>query len=158
MASGTSNVTIRPAGEKEDLAQVLSLLQDADLPTEGVREHFIDFIVAADPAGAVVGAIGMERYADGTALLRSAVVESSLRNSGVGSMLFQALLALARSSGIRRIILLTNTAEAYFTRKGFRVIARSNITGPVLQSTEFTNACPESAVCMELLLADAVVS
>ncbi len=152
MAQTISNVTIRKAGEREDLARVLSLLQDADLPTVGVHEHFNDFVVAADPAGAVVGAIGMERYADGTALLRSAVVGPSLRNSGVGSMLYQALLERARSSGVRRFILLTNTAEIYFARKGFRTIPRSSVTGPVTLSTEFNDACPESAVCMEMLL------
>jgi amino-acid N-acetyltransferase len=152
MPQTISNVTIRKAGEREDLARVLALLQDADLPIEGVIEHFNDFVIAADPAGAVVGAIGMERYADGTALLRSAVVGRSLRNSGVGSMLYQALLERARSSGIRRFILLTNTAEKYFARKGFRTIPRASVTGPVTLSTEFNDACPESAVCMEFLL------
>jgi amino-acid N-acetyltransferase len=152
MTQEISNAVVRKASEKEDLPQVLSLLQDADLPTEGVEMHFNDFLVATDQAGVVVGVIGMERYADGTALLRSAVVEASLRNAGVGSLLYQNLIGQARSSGIRRVILLTNTAETYFARKGFRVIARSSITGPILQSSEFTHACPESAVCMERLL------
>ena len=145
-------LVVRPAAAKEDLAQVLSLLRGASLPTEGVEEHFSDFLVAADSARRVVGAIGMERYADRTGLLRSAVVDPSLRNTGIGSKLYERLLEGARSSGIRRIILLTTTAERYFTRKGFTAIPRLTVSGPVTQSTEFTSACPESAVCMVLML------
>jgi len=152
MPQAISDMTIRKTGEREDLAQVLSLLRTASLPTEGVDDHFGDFLVACDPAGKVVGAIGLEVYPDGTGLLRSAVVEPSLRNSGIGSMLCQGLIERARSARFKRIILLTTTAEKYFERKGFRTVARSSVTGPVTRSAEFVSACPDSAVCMELLL------
>jgi amino-acid N-acetyltransferase len=145
-------VQIRRAAKDNDFRQVLSLLRDGSLPVEGVGEHFGDFLVAVNRAGAVVGAIGMERYPDGTGLLRSAVVEAALRNSGIGSMLCGEIMKTARSSGIRRVILLTTTAEHYFARMGFLPVARSTVSGPVTQSTEFTGSCPESATCMELIL------
>ena len=145
-------MNIRETREEEDLKPVLSLLEEASLPTKGVKEHFRHFLVAVNPEGSIVGAIGMELYPDGTALLRSAVVEPSLRNSGIGSLLYQELIHRARTSGIKRIILLTTTAEKYFERKGFQTIPRSSIKGPVTESAEFAGACPETAVCMEMPL------
>jgi len=146
------DVEIRKAQKTEDLAQVLTLLRDASLPTEGVKEHFTNFLVAVDGEGKAVGAIGLEQYADGTGLLRSAVVDSSLRNSGIGSRLYEELIKGARQAGTKRIILLTTTAEKYFARKGFKSIPRASVTGPVTTSAEFVGACPETAVCMELLV------
>ncbi len=147
----SSLVNIRQA-QRTDLDLVLALLQQVELPTEGVAEHLSRFLVAEDMAGAVLGAIGLEYYGGDTALLRSAVVDPSSRSKGVGSALFRSLLESARSLGICRLVLLTNTAEDYFARKGFRQIPRSAITGPITRSIEFTGACPANAVAMELLL------
>jgi len=142
---------IRATTEK-DLAPVLSLLRESSLPSEGVREHFRDFLVAVDAADRLVGAIGLERYPDGTGLLRSAVVDPSWQDRGIGSALCQELIARAQAAGLKRIILLTTTAEKYFERKGFRRILRSEVAGQVTESAEFAGACPESAVCMEMVL------
>ncbi|HVN47259.1 MAG TPA: arsenic resistance N-acetyltransferase ArsN2, partial [Bacteroidota bacterium] len=95
----------------------------------------------------IVGAAGLELYND-IALLRSVVVEKSLRNSGIGSTLYDAIVQLAGTKNIRCLILLTTTADKYFERKGFVRIERSTLTGPITQSVEFTPACPSSAICM----------
>jgi N-acetylglutamate synthase-like GNAT family acetyltransferase len=95
--------------------------------------------------------MGLEVYG-ATALLRSAVVAGDHQRSGVGTALFVRLLDLARDEKVARLILLTNTAESYFRRKGFRTVDANAITGPIRQSTEFTGACPSTAVCMELTL------
>jgi amino-acid N-acetyltransferase len=143
------NLRIRQARDG-DLERVTTLLQEGGLPTLGVREHFERFLLAED-GDRVVGTIGLEAY-DNTGLLRSAVVEAGLRGKGVGTLLYSHLLAMARSMGIRKLVLLTNTAESYFAAKGFRSIDRATLTGPVTTSVEFTDACPSHAVCMELLL------
>lgn len=142
-------ITVRPALD-DDLDGVCNLLTRNDLPLLGVREHLREFFVAEE-AGTVVGAIGLERYGE-TALLRSAVVDRSMHRRGIGSMLVDTLLRSAKSSGVRKLVLLTNTAEVYFARKGFRTIDRKSLDGPVTQSVEFTAACPSHAVCMELIL------
>jgi amino-acid N-acetyltransferase len=134
----------------DDLPAVLALLAEASLPTEGVEEHFTDFLVAGE-TGRVTGAIGLEIYGD-TALLRSAVVAPAHRSAGLGSALFEDIRALAAARGVRRLILLTNTAEEYFRRKGFVSIPAASVRGPVTASVEFTGACPSTAVCMELRL------
>ena len=134
-----------------DLEKVMELLTMESLPTLGVAEHFLNFHVA-EMGNEIVGAIGLEIYPDGTALLRSAVVIPGHRNAGIGSSLCQENMKLARDRGIHRLLLLTNTAEPYFARKGFAKIDQSSVTGPVRSSVEFSGACPSHAACMELML------
>lgn len=133
-----------------DLDAVRDLLGAAGLPVEGVAEHFHTFLVA-ESGESVIGAMGLEVYG-ATALLRSAVVAGDHQRSGVGTTLFVRLLDLARDEKVAQLVLLTNTAESYFRRKGFRTVDANAITGPIRQSTEFTGACPSTAVCMELTL------
>lgn len=134
----------------EDLKQVEQLLESASLPTLGVKEHFQHFLVAEEK-GTVVGAIGLEMYGE-TALLRSAVVVSDRQNEGIGTQLYDNNIEQACRLGVRRVLLLTNTAEEYFARKGFKKIEQKSVTGPVTTSIEFTGACPSHAACMELML------
>lgn len=143
------NLELRPA-EGKDLQGILSLLQRCSLPGAGVEQHLGGFIVALDPEGSIVGTIGLEQYGDGTGLLRSAAVDASLRSIGLGSELYRRIIDRAREQNMRRVVLLTTTAEPYFERKGFRTIDRADVTGPVTQSAEFRDACPASAICMEL--------
>jgi len=131
---------------------VVGLLRSASLPIAGVSPALTDFLVA-DARGRIVGAVGLERYGD-SALLRSAVVDPSARGSGIGHALVQRLLDGALDEGVRAVYLLTTTAEDYFPRFGFNVIARENVPAAVQASVEFREACPESAVVMRKLLSD----
>ncbi len=141
----SATVVIRDACP-DDLKRIASLLKGASLPTLGVAEHLQTFLVAEEKR-TLIGAIGLEVY-DDTALLRSAVVAPERRSTGIGSNLYSQLLQRARNLGVRRLVLLTNTAEEYFRRKGFRTVDQKTITGPVTASVEFTGACPSHAVCM----------
>ena len=143
------NPIIRQA-TADDLSAIIRLLEDADLPTDDVAGHLDSFLVA-ELRETVIGAIGLERY-DDTALLRSAVVHPEHQGRAIGTRLYHALLCRAKESGIRRLVLLTTTAEEYFRKKGFAPIDRNTVTGPVTTSAEFTHACPSSAACMELTL------
>lgn len=134
----------------EDLPSIRKLLESASLPTPGVEEHLRHFLVA-EITGSVAGAIGLEVYGD-TALLRSAVVSQKEQGKGIGGLLYLRNLEQARRLGVRRLILLTNTAEKYFERKGFRKIDQKMVSGPVTTSVEFSGACPAHAACMELIL------
>jgi amino-acid N-acetyltransferase len=144
-----SSLRVRDA-RQDDLTRITALLQLADLPTLGVAEHLETFLVAEEDNG-VIGSIGLEIYGD-TALLRSAIVDEQKRRSGIGGLLYSKLLDRARSLKVHRLILLTNTAEEYFRRKGFRTINQNTVTGPITASVEFSGACPSHAACMELLL------
>ena len=134
----------------EHLPAVLQLLEDAQLPTSGVADHFHNFFVALR-RHSVVGSIGFEQYGD-VALIRSAAVVPVEQKSGIGGMLLKASMKSAADLGVRQLVLLTTTAELYFSKKGFVRIDRREITGPITASAEFTGACPASAVCMTMKL------
>ena len=133
-----------------EIGEIEKLLKASDLPVEGAREHIDHFFVARD-GGSLAGVIGLEQYGE-EGLLRSLAVRQSDRSKGIGNTLYLRLIDEARSLGIRRLILLTTTAESYFSARGFRKVDRSTIKGALRHSAEFTGACPESALCMELAL------
>ena len=95
----------------------------------------------------VVGTAALELYGD-AALLRSVAVATSLRGQGLGAALTVAALDLARRRGVRTVYLLTETAERFFPKFGFTAITRVEVEPGVLQSPEFTTACPTSALVM----------
>jgi amino-acid N-acetyltransferase len=134
----------RPA----DIEAIEGLLKDSHLPVEGAKAHIGNFFVARE-GGSLSGVIGLEVYGE-EGLLRSLAVCESGRSKGIGGALYLRLIDEARLLGMRRVVLLTTTAEKYFRARGFRIIDRSTISGPIRQSAEFTGACPDSAVCMEL--------
>lgn len=141
--------SVRPATGR-DYPAVIGLLDAASLPVAGIAEELADFLVA-EADGRIVGAIGLERYGD-AALLRSAVVEAGERGAGLGAALVERLLDAARASGVRQIYLLTTTAERYFPRFGFALVARDQVPSAVRASVEFREACPASAVAMRRAL------
>ena len=96
-----------------------------------------------------MGCAALEVHGD-AALLRSVAVAPDRRGEGLGQDLTRAALTLASARGLRRIYLLTETAEGFFPRFGFRRIARDEVPGPVRESVEFRKACPESAAVMVL--------
>jgi amino-acid N-acetyltransferase len=131
---------------ESDLPEVLRLLEHHRLPIEGVRDHVRSMVVARDN-GRVVGVAGAEFYPDG-ALLRSVAVESALQGKGVGHLLTEAVLRMARDHEVDTVFLLTTTAEAFFPRFGFERITRNEVPAMVQTSIEFRSECPTSAVVM----------
>ena len=134
------------AANPGDLESVQALLRASDLPVEGVPVTLDAFLVA-EQDDAVVGVIGLECYG-ADALLRSAVVHPGLRGTGLGARLVDAVIALAGRRGIDVLWLLTTTAERWFPRFGFEVVARTDVPVPVQASLEFRGACPSSATVM----------
>jgi len=130
-----------------DLPAILALLDASRLPRAGIEDHVASTLVARQDSGVVVGTAALELYG-GAALLRSVVVAATLRGQGLGAALTTAALALARQRGVRSVYLLTETAGRFFPRFGFHAINRADVDVAVLASTEFTTACPKSAMVM----------
>jgi amino-acid N-acetyltransferase len=130
----------------DDLPSVLDLLRRSGLPTEGVSEHFGTAVVAR-AGGRVVGSAVVELYDDG-ALLRSVAVDEHLRGTGVGHALTLGALALAARRGAPAAYLLTTTAAGFFSRLGFRRVAREEVPEGVRAAPEFSHVCPSSATVM----------
>jgi len=138
------------AAAPADLPAVRTLLAESDLPDAGLDAIFADHagdFVLAEAGGALVGVAGLEVRGD-DALLRSVAVHPEWRAHGVGRDLVKRLVCMAEARGLRALYLLTMTAEHYFPRFGFEVIARGAVPAAIADTLEFRSACPASAVAM----------
>jgi len=139
------NVSIRPA-HPADLQEVLELLDHNKLPRADVERHLGTLLVARE-GERIIGCAGVELYGS-AGLVRSVAVDLPHRGLGLGTQLTEAILAVARSRGLKTVYLLTETAAAFFPRFGFRSIRREEVDPAVQQSVEFAKACPSSAQAM----------
>ena len=141
------NFSIRQAALSE-LTELLTLLNECDLPLQGVAEHLGGFLVARDER-ALLGVVGLERYGD-VGLLRSLAVSPEARGRGMGVKLVEALMDGARKRNMRTLYLLTETAEGFFPRFGFEKIPRASLDARLEASRELQGVCAETAVAMRV--------
>ena len=144
------DVTITSA-RREDLPQILELLEECELPKEGLAPHLSTTLVARK-GKEVVGCSALELYQE-LALLRSVAVKPSFRKRGLGLNLTGAALALAKYHNVTKVFLLTETARTFFSKLGFVEARRSVVPENVKQSVEFTTLCPDSCTVMTKSLA-----
>jgi amino-acid N-acetyltransferase len=139
---------IQPATHSE-LSVVLDLLTAAQLPTEGVREHFANFLIAlADEQ--IIGCVGLEIYSD-CALLRSLAVAPDWRGHGIGKQLTAQAISYAQANVVEKIVLLTTSTAAFFARHfGFVQAERRCFDDRLSNSPEWHLTTCASAVCMVL--------
>ncbi len=135
----------------EDLTEICTLLRAADLPTDDVSLTAPQEFILARRAGGIVGVVGVELYG-ATALLRSACVIKPASRAGLGARLCEAAEAQARAAGASNIYLLTTTAAAYFSRRGYQPVDRASAPAAVANSPQFRDLCPASAVLMMRVL------
>jgi amino-acid N-acetyltransferase len=134
-----------------DLPVVRTLLSVADLPTDGLESQFPDGYSVLEIDGVVGGAAGIEVYGE-AGLLRSVVVDATLRTRGLGRVLVDERVLWAKRRGLLDVYLLTTTAPDFFARLGFVRIERSTAPAAIQASSEFASICPTSAICMRLPL------
>lgn len=141
---------IRPGGSA-DLPRLLALLEREGLPIADLTSNArLEFWVL-DASESFAGVVGLERFgADG--LLRSLAVSPEFRRRGLGSRLVERLESDAHAEGVKRLVLLTETAEAFFRRRGYQRVDRSSVGAGLKESAEFRSLCPASAVCMSKVL------
>jgi amino-acid N-acetyltransferase len=148
----TAGVVISAAAST-DVPAIAALLREAFLPHEDFVDHLEHFFVAK-LEGKVVGAAGFELHG-ADALLRSLVVAPGRRGGGLGGRLVEQLTGAAAAQGVKRFFLLTTTAEAFFTKRGFQKADRGSVPASIAKTKEFNSLCPVSAVCMTRNLGDA---
>ena len=142
-------IEIRSASSA-DLTPARALLVANALPLDGFPDHPECVWVAADREH-VVGVVALELFPDG-ALLRSLAVQQGVRGQHLGRLLVAAALNDARRRDLGVVYLLTTTAESFFTRLGFGIVARDEVPGSLLGSVEFRSACPTTATAMLMRL------
>jgi N-acetylglutamate synthase-like GNAT family acetyltransferase len=134
-----------------ELSSILSLLNDVDLPAEGVKDNISNFLTLKDNDDdsnfEPWGCAGLEIYGN-SALLRSLAIAPEYQGKGLGTVLTEALIQDARERGIKTLFLLTETAEDFFRHFGFRVVEREIVPKDVKTSIEFTKLCTETPAMM----------
>lgn len=131
-----------------DYESVTSLLLQENLPVEDIETGLPHFIVATDN-GRIIGSIGLEVFGS-IGLLRSMVVDPGYRGKGIAIGLIDSLRAKSAELGIQDLFLITNTAERFFSNRGFKTIARDSVPEPIRQTREFSHLCPASSAVMIL--------
>lgn len=131
------------SAKPEDRAAVAKLLRAASLPTDGLMTD-VDHLFVVEEQGRIMGAIGFEGFGS-DALLRSLVVDPSMRGRGHGAALMKAALNQAQKLGFTTLYGLTTTIPDWLAKLGFQEIRKSDIPEPVHMSMELRGACPESA-------------
>lgn len=140
---------IAPATSR-DLPEIVALLEQSKLPTDGLADHLATTLVARD-AGGIVGCAAVEVYGR-AGLLRSVAVDRRRRGEGLGHRLTEAALELAVARGVENVYLLTTTAGDFFPRFGFQRIDRKEMDPALERSAELRGACPASALAMRAAL------
>jgi amino-acid N-acetyltransferase len=139
-------VTQRPA-----LAGAIALLASAQLPTEDLSDAHCEHFFFTGPRDAPTALVGVELLG-GVALLRSLVVSEGARAAGVGSEMLRHAEDYARQRGVHTLYLLTTTAEAFFSRRGFARTDRASAPAAIRATREFAGICPASSAFMSRTL------
>jgi amino-acid N-acetyltransferase len=123
------------------------LLAAADLPIADLSDEQLKEFFFCGPGAAPSALVGLEIYGT-AALLRSLVVDSSLRSTGLGSALVRRAELHAAERGVRALYLLTTTAEPFFERLGYRRVDRRDAPLSIQSTREFADLCPASSTFM----------
>jgi amino-acid N-acetyltransferase len=141
-----STVELR-AAEHADREFIETVLRDNDLPTGDISGK-MECLYICEADGERIGVGGFERYGE-TGLLRSVVIDESVRGQGYGTEVCDMLLDRARDVGVSELYLLTTTAPEFFPQFGFDEIDRESAPDAIQETTEFAQLCPDSAVCLK---------
>lgn len=129
--------------------RILSLLQANDLPVSDIDDHKVLF--ALMHAEDVVGTGGLEYFGE-VALLRSISVRKDFQGTGLGKQIVRSLEMIASQKDIDCLFLLTTTAKEFFLKEGYEIIDREKAPTSIKNSTEFSGACPASAIAMKKII------
>jgi N-acetylglutamate synthase-like GNAT family acetyltransferase len=144
-----STATAVEIAGREEWPAIEALLRAAGLSDAAVDEAAAWLVVRGD--GRIVGTAGVETYGD-VGLLRSVAVDPIVRGSGVGASLVAAAVDRARERGLSDLYLLTETADRWFPRFGFKPVERSGLPPAIAGCRQATEACAGTAVAMRLSL------
>lgn len=91
--------------------------------------------------------VGVEFYG-AVALLRSLAVAEGVRGKGCGKRLVQEAEQYAARNGVKRLYLLTTTAEPFFRSLGYDTVNRESVPEPIRSTAEFSVLCSATARVM----------
>ena len=133
--------------QSQEYGSSIEFLRNKQLPAEDIDTNKIRFFISFTE-NEIAGTIGLEIY-ESIALLRSMATDPVYRNRGVAPSLLEALIEYAKKKEVKELYLLTETAEAFFHKRGFLKINREEAPQEIKQSTEVSHICSFSVVLMK---------
>jgi len=127
--------------------RVLELLDRSGLPVDDIDERMAHRFLGCGDDTRPGGVAGLE-LAGRYGLLRSLAVDDAVRGRGCGRALVAGVERHAAALGVEALYLLTETAERFFRRLGYDVVARGDVPDDIRRTREFSSLCPDSAVVM----------
>ena len=127
-----------------DLPQVVSLLEAAALPPDGLEltEGWV-----AEEEGRVVGHVAAEPTADAV-VLRSLVVAPAMRGRGLGLRLLESA---ENAMGNRILVLKTETVGAWMQQRGYRRVVLDQVPASLRATTQFAGAlCSQCPIFLKI--------
>ena len=140
-------VDVPTVHEREELR---NWLLAEGLSPESASEEGVDLFVWRG-GDSIAGVAGLEALGP-QGVLRAVAVRREWRRRGIAAALVEHIRETARQMGLSELYLLTTTAAEYFAGQGFERIARGDVAGPVLESSEFATLCPDAATVMVRLI------
>ncbi|MCP2071512.1 UNVERIFIED_ORG: amino-acid N-acetyltransferase [Pseudomonas lini] len=135
----------------DDLEPLRHALTLAGLPVDDLdypgRQFFSFSQAGFDVAFGGIEGEGADR------LLRSLVVFEGQRGRGTGAAVLGALEVFAKSEGVERLHLLTDSAAAFFIAQGYQEQDRSLAPASISATAQFKTLCPASATYLSKSLA-----
>ncbi len=135
------------AATAADYTEVMRLLASAALPTSDLTTASLQHFLVLREQGQITGTIGFDLAGD-VALLRSLAVGSSTRGRGYGKALVVAAESLAAKNGVKRLFLLTTTADQFFAVHSYTRASREQAPHAIQQMPQFAGLCPSTSTLM----------
>jgi UDP-N-acetylmuramate: L-alanyl-gamma-D-glutamyl-meso-diaminopimelate ligase len=148
---------VRPArlADKQGISQLLNRVGISHPMLASFWPHYL--VIPNDgespPAEApIIGCVCIERVED-VALLRMLSVIPERRREGLGYLLVETAANKARWEGVRRLYLVTDSAQGYFGEKlGFDTIDRKDVDPALMTTVEYQMARNKGAAWMRKVL------
>lgn len=127
--------TVVRLAQDSDFADIVHLLQKANINTDGVDKPTSRFLVVENQGTEstnIIGTAGVEFYGE-KALLRSLVLESA-GNARIGVEMIRVLLAFVQEQDMKELYLLTRASTPFFEQLGFSEIGWEQLPHDILMS------------------------
>ncbi|MCY3413346.1 MAG: GNAT family N-acetyltransferase [Candidatus Heimdallarchaeota archaeon] len=122
---------------EDDFPRVKQLLLAEKLPLDDLENHTKHILVLVSfNTNEILGCVAIEKYEE-IGLLRSMVVEKGFQGKGLGTIMQQDIENYARDINLSTLYLFTNTAESFFSARGYDKITREDGDDRLKQSKEF---------------------
>ena len=133
--------------DSKDIPKAIDLLKYWKLPYADLQDSNVSLYSVYDKLR-FLGIGGLEVYGQ-IALLRSLAVLPEITNQGIGRIICAHLEEEAKRIGISELYLLTTTTESFFNQHSYQKIVREAMPDVIKNTSEFSELCPDSAVCMK---------